>query len=111
MYKLNLFLHDSSIHDGETCTNYFNAKTTYGKCLHDAVKEKLLGILGCVPPWFPSKDKTCKDEVIYLDDKKSGEMKKIAHDLYVLGNINVEKQCLPPCLKVRSSNYIHSCKP
>ena len=52
-YELVWTLHDSSIYDGISCTNYDNLGKSYGECVEDEMSKKMLSLYSCLPPWFP----------------------------------------------------------
>ena len=45
-------LHDATIRQGITCTDYLRHGSSYGWCIKKALKTKLFDVYGCMPPWM-----------------------------------------------------------
>ena len=104
VYEVSYSVHDATIHDGITCTDYTKTKSSYGRCLMDVLTDELLQGYGCMPPWVHGNytDQVCGEAMhINVNDVKD---KSIFFDLNeLLGNREVDmfKQCLPPCITTR----------
>ena len=102
LYDIHYTLHDSTIKDGITCTDYTKSENSYALCLSSVLKEELLQVYGCLPPWYKDNnfDQQCKQVDIDADSLMN---KTIVDDLYdLLSNreIKLFKRCLPPCIKM-----------
>ena len=54
-YNVQYALHDNRLNDGDSCTDYEKAGTTFKVCFETAVKNQMLEWFGCLPPWLPEK--------------------------------------------------------
>ena len=100
-YLMKLSIHDKSIHDGKTCTDYTKQDTSYGKCIHDILEDNLMQSYGCLPPWFPNEHgKICEqDKDLEIKDMKAVNIiKSDILDLIKGLELDMFKICLPPCL-------------
>jgi hypothetical protein len=104
VYEVHYSLHDATIHDGVTCTDYTKKGSTYGSCLMKVLTEEALQGFGCIPPWVPGNitDQAC-EEATHIDLDEWLQC-AINFDLIeLLGNREPEvfKKCLPPCTTMR----------
>ena len=104
VYEVHYSLHDATIHDGVTCTDYTKMGSTYGRCLTEVLTEEVLHGYGCIPPWVPGNntDQVCGEEM-YIDLEEIKD-KAIFFDLIeLLANREPEmfKKCLPSCTTMR----------
>ena len=103
-YELEYFLHDHSIHDGTTCTDYSRLKMSYGECLNDILKQESLATYGCLLPWISTNNVNiiCEEKInmeVYVM-KKTPLYRDI---LYLVKNFEPQmfKRCLPPCITMQ----------
>ncbi len=59
MFRAAYEIHDDSINDGITCTDYNKLGSTFGECFQNEVNSKMLGWMGCIPIWFPGNMSKC----------------------------------------------------
>ncbi len=100
-YLMKLSVHDKSIHDGKTCTDYTKQDTSYGKCIQDVLEENLMQSYGCLPPWITKEQgKICgKDMDVEIKDMKAvGKIMPEIIDLIKGLELDMFKICLPPCI-------------
>ena len=99
-YELSFKLYDASIHDGVFCTDYDKIHSSYGKCVVDVLKAKLLDHFGCLPPWVPDNHGLiCEDDKEVI--KQPNHISKILQDdlfeILVGRKMKMIEDCLPPC--------------
>ena len=88
---------DSSLHNGNTCTDYTRIKSSYRECLQNNVKMKFMAYLNCIPPWVPNeKDNVCHQSLI-IDEKLKIEYKKLVDNLYKREDLESFVNCRRPC--------------
>ncbi len=104
-------MHDSSVYDGSSCTNYERIESSYRECLESAMKSKFLEWYGCLPPWFPNlnglscelnKNIPMPDSEIQIDI--TNEFAKLIDGL----ELDTFKLCLPPCKKLQLKHNLLS---
>ena len=104
-YKVEHTVHDSSIHEGNTCTDYTKTKNSFQHCINTVAKSEFESWYGCLPPWFPGNEieKMCQTEM-----PRKNTFPAI---LQLLDNheVKVLKKCLPPCItmsvKLQQTRY------
>ncbi len=94
-FKVSYTLHDESIHDGKTCTDYTNKGSTYGECIVNEMNEKLMEWFDCIPPWFYGKMTKC------VNSSKPHNEKALIFLAQFILNSDMESRCLPSCLSVQ----------
>ncbi len=57
-YDVKVTLHDSSINDGQTCTDYENIGSSYGKTIENILQQFMLNWFGCILPWIQNSSHT-----------------------------------------------------
>ena len=100
-YLMKLSVHDKSIDDGKTCTDYTKHGNSYGKCIQDVLEEHLMQSYGCLPPWITKEQgKICgKDMDVEIQDMEAvGKIMPEILDLIKGLELDMFKICLPPCI-------------
>ena len=112
-YLMKISIHDKSIHNGKTCTDYAKQGKSYGKCIHEVLEDNLIQSYGCLPPWIPNaQGKICQqDKDIEIKDMES--VIKIKSELLNLMkglDLDILKICLPPCItmQVQMKELLHT---
>ena len=102
-FEPKISLYDSRIKDGISCIDYERINSSYGQCIKDAMRRRLLHCFGCLPLWFPGnsgegcevdKDVHVQDDILY---------EEVFQDIWELtGGKEIEylKVCLPPCMSM-----------
>ena len=112
-YLMKISLHDKSINDGVTCTDYKHRGGSYGQCMEQALKDKFSEGYGCLPPWLPrATGEVCEqDKDVKVSDMKSitniyPEILKLIEGL----DLDMFNECLPPChtMKVEMREMKHT---
>ena len=99
-YELSFKLYDASIHDGVFCTDYDKIHSSYGKCVEDVLRAKLLDHYGCLPPWVPdNQGLICEDDKEILSQPKniSNLLQDDLFEILVGRKMKMIENCLPPC--------------
>ena len=102
-YELEITLQDLILYEGRSCTDYSKYDTSYGKCIEKSLKDKLVQVYGCLPPWFiiDNSKSTCtevKRPGQHMIDEIANEIKRLE-----LGfEMQLFHNCLPPCLEMRA---------
>ena len=109
VYEASIVLSDAGLNDGRTCTSYEKTNSSYGQCIENVLKQQVLLLYGCLPPWFPrNTDKVCEEDLkVHVNDRKLYE--KVYDDfrsLYFGRTMDLLDECKIPCLtmNVRKSN-------
>ena len=92
-YKISYSLYDDTLHDGYKCKDYTKMESSYGNCVENHVKQKLLKWYGCVPQWFPGDIDKCSTSNKTLEDETYAFFAKFAN------NKKINTDCKPSCLK------------
>ncbi len=77
---------------------------SYGECIDNSMKETVIDMYGCLPPWFPNsgESKCYPNKGIQLPDQN--KMNRVGNDFvnfaYELDQ-KLFKTCLPPCVTIR----------
>ena len=97
-YDVELEMYDSSLTDGQSCSDYEKLETSYGKCLEHSWKNFLLEKLGCLLPWFPHDSQpTCQ----FVE--KTENFKNVSNEIqrFTMGLENkIPDTCKIPCHKM-----------
>ena len=104
IYEIDYTVYDATIHDGTTCTDYTKSEITYGKCVSNLMKEKLMNIYGCLPPWVPAHESECiyKTEMnIYSGEIFEDPVFKALKELLDNREVDMFQNCLPPCVSMK----------
>ena len=100
VYDVDYSLHDESIYDGSSCTNYEKLDSSYGECLMAALKDEFLTNYGCVAPWIPgnNSEKVCGN-VTKIEAKSTEHtlIYKILLELVKNQEPDLFRKCLLPC--------------
>ena len=98
VYEVDYTVHDSSIHDGYTCTDYTKTKHSYQHCINTIAKCVFESWYGCLPPWFPGNESEniCKTE----RPRKKTNFFQALDDLLNNREVRMFKKCLPPCVTI-----------
>ena len=102
VYQILYHVHDNTIFDGLTCSDYRNKNQGYRDCIYDAYKEDILLEYGCYPPWITVTDGDNCAAHSGLNITKE-DFHNVWKDLDSLTNglsIGMMKQCLRPCYTV-----------
>ena len=90
-----------------SCKNYKN-ENDFTECLENVFREKLLNLIGCVPPWIPryGNEKICVQDVIYKDKYEAtyvkSQLNMLAEAIMTRkGNLNLEEECKIPCNEIK----------
>ena len=98
--EIEYIVHDNSIHDGSTCTDYKKQKTTYGTCLKNILKLKFLSRYGCMPPWVygSNLEQVCEEGKMIAAGANMDDFIYITI-WFLTGNFEADifHTCLPPC--------------
>ena len=102
-YELVWTLHDSSIYDGISCTNYNNLGINYGECVEDEMSKKMLSLYSCLPPWFPNyyNDQYCEENKDIILSNDNINKSYVMTENMMLGQKLEFPACLPPCLTMK----------
>ena len=97
-YDIEFDLFDSSIMDGQSCTDYDKLGKSYGECLENEMKDVMLKRLGCLLPWFPDTiHPEC--ESVPQTEKNFKVMKDTT--MFIFGMpTGFFHSCLPPCRRM-----------
>ncbi len=105
-YELVIASHNSKINDGKTCKTYYEKGTSYATCVETALKDKFLGVFGCLPPWFQfSSNLTCNESLSHERVNVSATPEISAEMLRLVNGYELESaktNCLSPCLTMSS---------
>ena len=110
-YEVELSIHDSSVYDGVSCTNYERIESSYRECLETALKSKFLQWYGCLPPWFPNLDTLSCELNKNVPKPDSGTQIDITNEFAKLIDgleLDTFKSCLPPCKKLQLKHNLLS---
>ena len=97
-YEMEIDIHDSSIFDGITCTDYERLKSSYGECFEREIQKYFLDGYGCLPPWIsgnaPNGMKCGPDiNATKIDPKAWQEISRVTEGF----ELKSTAACLPPC--------------
>ena len=112
LYNIEYSLHDESIHDGTSCTDYSKSKMSYGLCLKNIVRQEFMSTYGCLPPWFSRNElkEVCKED-IKIDADALKETLYYQDIQRTVNNFEAKlfKKCLTPCktLKIKLQEVLH----
>ena len=101
VYEVKVTLHDSRINDGQTCIDYENSGSSYGKTTENLLQQFMLNWFGCILPWIQNSSYTVCDKFF-----KNESLSQIQKDIerFIL---NSETRFLhlsrPPCYKMKFS--------
>ena len=98
-YDVKVTLHDSSINDGKTCTDYENQGSSYGRTAESILQQFMLKWFGCVLPWIQNSTQTVCDKLV-KNDSLSQIQKDIGRFLLNSETLNLELP-QPPCQKMK----------
>ena len=90
---------DSSLHDGDTCTDYARIKSSYRNCLQNKLKTKFMTYLSCIPPWFPNEKENVCDHQVDIDERFKNEYFNLVDNLYKREDLGSLIDCKRPCKK------------
>ena len=96
LYQVQIILHDSSIFDGVTCTNYAAKNSTYGQCIQNELKQEMESWYGCLAPWFSQNSGPMCE--VNTTIKKQDSAYKEYHKLVKGLEMDISEPCLPPCI-------------
>ena len=101
-FEIRYKLYDRTIDDGETCTHYEKIGSSYGECIEEAMKAKLIEVYQCLPPWFPdSKGSVCEDDKKIEMNSELGNI--LFYDMYHIPmgtDLEMFEGCLKPCVSI-----------
>ena len=103
-YEIALSLHDLSVHDGKTCTDYEKTGSSYGECTESMFKNTILEWYGCPQTWVQGNSiKPCDANMSKLvsDEQIIYEVQNEMNKLVTGFELNMFKQCMKPCMTMQ----------
>ena len=94
---------DNTIFEGTTCVDYRKQEESFGDCNYNALAAHFHDIYGCYPPWMEIGSKNiCEIDVPSnnVNAKTLDDTFKEMNSLHVGIQLDIMKQCLPPCYQV-----------
>ena len=100
-YIIEYTLYDETINDGINCVDYSRLNSSYGDCIWENMKSKLLEFYGCLPPWFPrGTGLICEEDLeIKVNDSLSKSMTADINEMIRGRELDMFQSCLSPCTK------------
>ncbi len=100
-YEVKVTLHDSRINDGQTCIDYENNGSSYGKTTENILQQFMLNWFGCILPWIQNSTITVCDK--FLKNESFSQIQKDIDHFIVNGETRLLQQAQPPCYKMKFS--------
>ena len=102
-YKVNIFLYNSHIHDGKTCTDYTKLNTSFAECYRKSMMKTMFQLYGCIPPWLSGMTNSTCENSTEVKESAVEDIELILDNIQqLLGGQEAKMQdaCLPPCSKM-----------
>ena len=100
-YRMDIHLYDANIFEGSECQDYSKIERSYGECIENILKEKLIEWYGCVAPWFPKNTSLVCEIDLEINMANEMAMTNAIDQLYMLASgqeLNIFSTCLKPCM-------------
>ena len=100
IYEVDYSLHDDTIYEGSSCTNYGKLDSSYGECLKTVLIDQFMANYGCIAPWIPgnNSEQVCDNGIkIKATSTKHNLIYQILDELARNKDPDVFRKCLPPC--------------
>ena len=100
-YRMDIHLNNAKIFEGSECQDYRKIGSSYGECIENILKEKLIEWYGCVAPWFPKNTSLVCEIDLEINMANEMAMTNAIDQLYMLASgqeLNIFSTCLKPCM-------------
>ena len=87
--------------NGETCVTYTDESQSYGDCIEQQFKHKMMSMFGCLPPWIQTADDLEKCPMKIKDFYGRNGTDEVIHNVFdLVDNQKLFDLCPPSCLKM-----------